>query len=246
VVDHLFSEPRLAVLYDRWHPWEQRADFAFYVPLVLDASSVLDVGCGTGELLRVAREQGHGGRLCGLDPAAAMLDQARSRTDVEWVLGDLSVVTFEREFDLVVMTGHAFQVLVTDDELRVALAAGQRALRPGGRFVFETRNPTARGWEAWAPEHAVELVADDGAIVRAAHRVVAPFDGRTVTFTVTFTSAAWPEPRVSHSTLRFLAPRQLDGFLAGAGLRVTERFGDFDRQPLTEASPEIVVVAERA
>ena len=54
------------------------------------ARAVLDVGCGTGSLLRRARELGHEGRLCGLDPAAAMLAQARTRPDVEWRLGDLS------------------------------------------------------------------------------------------------------------------------------------------------------------
>jgi hypothetical protein len=111
--------------------------------------------------------------------------------------------------------------------------------------VFETRNPGARGWEAWTPEHAVDVVDPDGAVVHAAHRVVAPFDGRTVSFTVTFTSPAWLDPQVSHSTLRFLGAPELDGFLADADLVVTERFGDFDRRPLTDESPEIVVVAER-
>jgi SAM-dependent methyltransferase len=58
-------------------PEPGRGDFGFYLPLVMEAASVLDVGCGTGMLLRRARAEGHAGRLCGLDPAAAMLDVAR-------------------------------------------------------------------------------------------------------------------------------------------------------------------------
>ena len=44
-----------------------------------------------------------------------MLKQARKRHDIEWVLGDLGSTAWEQEFDLVVMTGHAFQVFVGDD-----------------------------------------------------------------------------------------------------------------------------------
>ena len=90
MVDYLFSEPKLAELYDAF--CAGREDFGFYLPLLMSAKSVLDVGCGTGELLRLAREAGHTGRLCGLDPAEAMLDQARKRADVEWVHGDLASV----------------------------------------------------------------------------------------------------------------------------------------------------------
>jgi len=52
-------------------------------------TTCLDVGCGTGALLHQARESSHCGRLCGLDPADGMLKQARARSDIEWVLGDL-------------------------------------------------------------------------------------------------------------------------------------------------------------
>ena len=96
MVDFLFADPRLACLYDAFHPWEQRGDFRFYLPLVMSARNVLDVGCGTGELLRLARQAGHEGRLCGLDPAGAMLDRARMRSDIDWMLGDLSAARWRR------------------------------------------------------------------------------------------------------------------------------------------------------
>src|SRR5271156_513842 len=120
--DRLFSERSLAALYDLFSPSDRRSDFDFYLPFMMSARAVLDVGCGTGALLHRARESGHRGRLCGLDPAAGMLEQARKRTDIEWILGDLASVNWDREFDLVVMSGHAFQVFVTDDDIRVALA----------------------------------------------------------------------------------------------------------------------------
>jgi SAM-dependent methyltransferase len=245
VVDHLFSDARLAALYDVFFPWEARGDFGFYLPLVMSADAVLDVGCGTGALLHGAREAGHAGRLCGLDPAGGMLEQARKRPDIEWVLGDLASVAWEREFDLVVMTGHAFQVLVGDDELRASLAAIRSALTTDGRFAFETRNPLARAWESWTPGNAAEITDAAGAVVRMAHEVETPAEGDIVRFSSTFTSPGWDRPQVSRSTLRFLGADSLAEFLSGAGLVIEEQFGDWDRQPLTDMSPEIITIAMR-
>lgn len=87
-----------------------------------------------------------------------MLAVARRRGDVEWVAGTAASMAFDREFDLVVMTGHAFQVLVGDEELRASLTAIRRALADGGRFGFETRNPLARAWERWNPVNATDVV----------------------------------------------------------------------------------------
>jgi ubiquinone/menaquinone biosynthesis C-methylase UbiE len=208
------------------------------------APSVLDVGCGTGALLHAAREAGHPGRLCGLDPADGMLQQARKRPDVDWLLGDLRGGAWDRPFDVVLMTGHAFQVFIGDQELRVALAAMRSALTPGGRLAFETRNPLVRGWESWTPEHAVEIVDDAGAVVRMAHEVNA-VEGELVSFTTTYTSPRRDRPKRSRSTLRFLAQESLSRFLADAGFWIEEQYGDWDCQPRTETSPEIITIARR-
>lgn len=242
MADRLFSEPSLTELYDAF--CAGRPDFDFYLPLVMSARSVLDVGCGTGELLRLAREAGHAGRLCGLDPAAAMLAQARKREDIEWVLGDLASVDWCREFDLVVMTGHAFQVFVGDDQLRESLTAIRLALTGDGRFVFETRNPLARGWESWTADNAVEVV-HDGRTVRMVSEVEKPVTGELVSFTTTFTSPGWDRPQISRSTLRFLDLDSLSSFLSGAGMVIEEQFGDWDRRILTDSSPEIITIAKR-
>jgi SAM-dependent methyltransferase len=239
VVDRLFTEPRLAELYDVLNPWDPRGDFGFYLPLVMSAQSVLDVGCGTGALLRRARESGHVGRLCGLDPADAMLDQARVNSDIEWILGDLASVGWDQEFDLIVMTGHAFQVFVADDEIRASLTAIRSALTNDGRFAFETRNPFARAWDTWTYS-AVEIAG-----VRIASEVETPIAADVVSFTMTVTSPSWDQPQASRSTLRFLDADALSVFLSDVGLVIEEQFGDWDRQPLTDASPEIITIARR-
>src|SRR5205085_2507475 len=223
-----------------FHPPTPRDDFNFYLPPVMSAGAVLDVGCGTGALLRWARESGHTGRLCGLDPAGGMLNQARQRSDIEWVLGDLSSDRWGREFDLVVMTGHAFQQLIEDDEIRTALVTIRSALTDAGRFVFETRNPLVRAWEHWPTEYAADTTDASGAVVRREHRVETPVEGDVVRFTTTFTSPGWDRPQVSPARLRFLDVDALSAFLSDAGLAIEEQFGDWTRQPLTDTSPEII------
>jgi SAM-dependent methyltransferase len=243
MVDRLFSDAGLAALYDPMYPREQRADFDFYLPLIMSAQAVLDVGCGTGAMLHAARQAGHLGRLCGLDPVAGMLAQARKRSDIEWVLADLAAAAWDREFDLVVMTGHAFQVFIEDYKLHSALAAIRSALTDNGRFAFDTRNPLARTWEDWTPERSVEVADAMGVKILMIRQVTVPFDGRIVSFTHTFTSPGWAQPQVSQSTLRFLDVASLSSFLGAAGLAIKEQFGNWDRTPVTNTSPEIITIA---
>lgn len=135
----MYGDADAAALYDRLNPWGPSDDF--YLSFVMDAPSVLDVGCGTGRLQHRAREAGHTGRLCGVDPDVAALERARRRAGVEWVEGRAADMAWDREFALAVMASNVFQVFVTDQELGASLAATRVALVDGGRLVFGTRNP---------------------------------------------------------------------------------------------------------
>jgi SAM-dependent methyltransferase len=235
----VFSELRLAELYDAM--CAGRPDFEpFYLPLVMGAANVLDVACGTGELLRLARAAGHAGRLVGVDPAEAMLEQGRSRTDIEWRLGDAETLAFEAEFALALMTGNAFQVLVTDEQIRAALIAIRRALAPGGRFAFDTRNPAGREWEQWGTSQ----IEHDGSIIEVRDAGV-EVDGDLLRFSTSFHCADWPEAEVSHSTLRLLEPEVLNAFLLEAGFEVEAQYGDWHHERLTSAALEIVTIARK-
>ncbi|HEY9481398.1 MAG TPA: methyltransferase domain-containing protein [Micromonosporaceae bacterium] len=233
---------RSAETYDLFNAWAPSDDF--YLALVMDAGAVLDVGCGTGGLLHRARRDGHTGRLCGLDPAPAMLDQARRRTDIEWVLSDAASARFDREFDLAVMASHAFQNFITDDDLRASLLAIRAALVDGGRFAFETRNRMVREWESWNPDNPFEVVDADGTVIRASYETE-PIDGDVVTFTETLSSPSWDEPYAVTGRLRFLGVEALNAFLTEAGFNIDAQYGDWTGGPFTPSAGEIITIARR-
>ena len=86
-----YTDPRLVALYDLWGPF--REDTGFYVGLAteLSASSIIDLGCGTGLLACELAGRGH--QVTGVDPSPAMLEVARRRPGgelVRWVQGDAS------------------------------------------------------------------------------------------------------------------------------------------------------------
>jgi SAM-dependent methyltransferase len=150
--DTLFEDPDLVQFYDAENGWGD--DTRYCLRLAGDARSVLDLGCGTGLL---AAALGPGREVWGVDPAGAMLAVARARqggSAVTWVEADGRTVRLGRRFDLVVMTGHAFQCLLTDADQRALCETIAAHLAPGGRFIFDSRNPAREEWREWVPEHS--------------------------------------------------------------------------------------------
>lgn len=242
----MHSSADAAALYDLQNPWdpERFPSDRFFHERVMAAGSILDVGCGTGAMLAHAREHGHVGRLVGLDPDRFALDRARRRTDVEWVEGTATDARWESQFDLATMTGHAFQCFITDLDLRTSLTAIYSALREGGHFVFESRHPQARAWDEWNPSNQFRTVDAAGRTIVGWHEVESIVGG-VVTFTKTTAEVDGTVLAFGRTSLRFLGVEELGIFLIGAGFEIEAQYGDCNREPITEASREIITIVSR-
>ncbi|HMF28486.1 MAG TPA: class I SAM-dependent methyltransferase, partial [Candidatus Cybelea sp.] len=98
------------------------------------AQHVMEVGCGTGNVLLALRSALPGSRLCGSDIHVEALALARRRVadSVELAQMDARNIPFEAEFDLI----RAFDVLEHFDDDESAIAQMFRALRPGGGVLL--------------------------------------------------------------------------------------------------------------
>ncbi len=236
-----YENPRLAAIYDLFSGWARDRDF--YLALAGDPpQQILDLGCGTGLLCEAYAARGHA--VTGADPAPAMLAVARRRPhagQIEWVQASAQTFRSERRFDLIIMTGHAFQVLLSDDDVRAALATMRRHLKPGGRVAFESRNPAIN----WAAEwDGSEERSHGGVPVRETTEVRARAGDRVI-FEVRY---QFPdETLVSRSELRFMSRQEIEAHLAYAGLQVEALYGDWDGAPFDPgASREMIFLARPA
>jgi SAM-dependent methyltransferase len=244
--DEVFGDEFLASLYDYFNPWD--ACDEFYLGLASETGGrVLDLGCGTGRLAcRIAQE---GLSVTGADPAEGMLRVARSRRRTErvsWVKADGQSLRLPLRFDLICMTGHAFQTLLTDDDAIAVLRNVHDHLTKDGRFAFETRNPAKRAWLSWTPDRRkLAMTADHGRIEEFFDAVADPQTG-IVDIVHHYRFLETEKLIVGRSRLRFIDEGHLMRLLAAAKLTPINWYGDWDRTPLTPTSREFIVLARRA
>ncbi len=255
----VFDDPLLASVYDDLDPWAASDDF--YLGLAREiGGAVLDLGCGTGRL--ACRMAAEGLEVVGADPAEGMLGVARSRPGTEavaWVQSDGQSLRLARRFDLITMTGHAFQALLNDTDARAVLETAARHLKPEGQFVFETRNPAKRAWLSWTPDQTREVVQTPAqgrveACYDAAAEAGAEAGAETDTGIVGIAQhcrfldlgLGGGLERIGRSRIRFIERDHLAGLLARAGLVAAAWYGDWHRGAFTPTSKEIIAVTRRA
>lgn len=224
--------------YDELNPADH--DYRFYAALAasLGAQRVLDLGCGTGTLARLLADAGHA--VVAIDPDPEMLRVARAKDSrVDWRLG-YSDVADPSSVDLSVMSGHVAQVFLEDEAWAAVLADLRRALVPGGTVTFESRTPTARGWEGWTRAHTLRTV--DG--VEFWHETADVSLPLVAYDTITRDLATGAETS-DRDVLAFRGHDALRASLDHAGFEVLEVFGDWSRTPVSHDSPELIVIARR-
>lgn len=237
--DRLYSDPDLVQFYDIENTGGE--DFDYCLALGRQARSVLDLGCGTGQL---ATALATGRRVTGVDPARAMLDTARTRPggkQVDWVEADARTVRLDRTFDLVLLTGHAFQVFLSVEDRKAVLRTIAYHLAAGGRFIFDTRNPLAREWREWTPQRSERaLVHPRFGRVKSWNDVEHDNASAVVTYWTYYQIAESGRILSAESKIAFPTRESLVPIMDEAGLAVDTWLGSWLGEPFSIASPEII------
>ena len=220
-----------APVYDAWAA-DMTDDVDFYVDLAHAADGpVIELAVGTGRIA-IPVVQRTGKRVIGIDLSPSMLALARENAaeagvELELHEADMRDLDYEAETDLVVCPYRALLHLPTWADRRRVFERVARALRPGGRFV----------WNAFVFDHwyACEY---DGKWQDEPKRhltTYAPGDNRVdITLEDGPTLSLW-----------WVARSEWEGLIEISGLEVEALYGWFDERPFDEESREFVWVARK-
>ena len=241
MVDAIFSERRLANIYDDVD--SDRSDLDAYIAMIdeFNARSVLDIGCGTGTLARLLA--GRGIEVTGVDPAAASLEVARRKPyadRVQWLAGDATTLP-PLQVDMVTMTGNVAQVFLTDEDWTLTLRAARAALKSTGLLVFEVRDPAREGWREWNREQSSRHLEIPGVGGVETWTDLTDVHLPFVSFRMTFVFETDGAVLTSDSTLRFRSRDEIVELLRRADLIVKDV-----REAPDRPGREFVFIAEAA
>ena len=200
-----------------------------------------DICCGMGRhAVPLSRA---GLNVCGLDASAMMLRIARAlgrgTRSLRLVQGDAARLPFRSEaFDALVNLFNSFGYFEDDGENVAVLAEAARCLRPGGRFLLETRN---RAYQIlYAPYHQEDTLADGSpAIIRCR------YDEATHQL-----SSTWADPEdldriLYRARIRLYGLEELVGLCADAGLAVGGVYSEYDGRPFEGWERMMIVHARK-
>ncbi|HEV2136871.1 MAG TPA: class I SAM-dependent methyltransferase [Terracidiphilus sp.] len=129
---------------DKEYPVE--ADFVHTLAqeFVPGASTLLDLGCGTGKHALLLAERGYS--VTGVDRSETMLEIARARladanrgntAPVQFASGDVRIVRLGESYDVTAALFHVMSYQVTNEDLAGAFETARAHTKPKGIFIFD-------------------------------------------------------------------------------------------------------------
>ena len=140
-----YAQPGLNVsTYDLRAEMDRRL-FEDPLPFYLEMLSVtggplLELGCGTGRLMRAGAKAGYD--VTGIDLFEPMLAQGRDAApELEWIIGDMSDFRLDRRFAMIAIPFRGLLELTCQNAQLACLKCCRAHLRDGGYLVFDIFDP---------------------------------------------------------------------------------------------------------
>jgi SAM-dependent methyltransferase len=234
-------------------------DVAFYRDAARDfGDPVLELGCGTGRVTMALAQAGK--RVTGLDLSERMLERAvkkraalftEERERVHLVQGDMAQFDLGEKFRLIIIPFRPLQHLLEVKQQMDCLECVRKHLAPGGRLVLDVFQTDAERMHD--PVHMREMLVTeyntaDGRRVKITERVAGFHRAEQINDVEMIFSVVHPGGRQERMVfawpLRYFFRYEVEHLLARCGFRVAAEYGDFDRTPIQNDSPEMIFVAE--
>jgi SAM-dependent methyltransferase len=219
---------------------------------------ILELGCGTGRITMELAEAGK--RITGLDLSERMLERAvkkrakllvEARERVHLVQGDMKRFDLGEKFRLIIIPFRPFQHLLEVQQQVDCLGCVRKHLAPGGKLVLDVFQTDAERMHD--PVHMREaLVTEyktaDGRQVKISERVAAFHRADQINDVEMIYSVVHPSGRKERLVfawpLRYFFRYEIEHLLLRCGFKVKALYGNFDRSPIVDDSPEMIFVAE--
>lgn len=132
----------LPAFYDKLNSDVNYGEYADYLTshFEVSGSSVLDLGCGTGDLSHIIAERG--AHVVGLDASSEMLCLANHKAEqkkvkVFYTCQNMTSFTTGHKYDSVISTFDSLNYLLTKADLVRAFTCVANELKPNGIFMFD-------------------------------------------------------------------------------------------------------------
>ncbi|MDO3684347.1 class I SAM-dependent methyltransferase [Micromonospora sp. C28ISP2-4] len=211
----------------------------FLAPLA-DGGPALELAVGTGRVALPLAARGIA--VEGVEASPEMVAHLRAKpggADMPVTVGDMADVPVTGPYRLVFLVFNTLFNLVSEERQAACFRNVARVLAPGGAFVIETFVPDPADFDR-DEQVQVREVTEDSATIRM-HR----YDRAAQTFvrqTVTFDASG---VHLKPFAMRYAWPEQIDELAERAGLRLTERYADWDRSPFDADSRSHISVYRR-
>lgn len=232
----------IPIVYDQLNRWGKDDDFFLSLLQKSNTKQLADLGCGTGRLTVHFAKQGYD--VTAIDPNEEAIEAARNKEHaghINWVVGDSADLKTDA-YDTIIMTANVAQVFLTDEIWQQVLADTYRALKDGGHFIFDTRNPLAEAWVAWMQDDTPDAaVHPDNGEPLEIWTTYDGLEGDIFTFYETVTYAQTGEVIVREKIqLKFRTLEALRESLKKAGFSEVQAYGDWEFQEATAQSKSFI------
>ena len=201
--------------------------------------AALELGIGTGRIaLPLARR---GVPVHGIDLSGAMVARLRAKpggAEIPVAIGDFATTRVEGSFRLAYLVFNTINNLTTQDEQVACFRNVAAHLEPGGCFVIEVGVPQLQRLPPGETFHAFD--------VSPAHVGFDEYDVATQGLVSHHYSIVDGRLDVVSMPFRYVWPAELDLMARLAGMRLRDRFADWDRVPFTSESRKHVSVWQLA